>query len=87
MSAISSNKGGAWRMINNGYARLADIADQGVKHTTSIGYGFGIGTLVSQAIPFIDAHSWVVGLFGIMLTWITNVFFRIIDRSNRRKRN
>lgn len=74
-------------MIENSYAKLADVAEQGIKHTTNIGYSFSICTVVAQTVPFIDKHSWVIGLFGIILTWLTNIFFRVIDRLNKNKRN
>jgi hypothetical protein len=87
MPAVCPIRNGAQRMIENTYTRLVDMAEQSIKHTSSLGYGFSVGTLVAQAIPFIDKHSWVIGLFGILLTWLTNIFFRIIDQLNKpRKR-
>jgi hypothetical protein len=87
MNAATCPLSGAGRLMKQTAAAMVESAGAVAKHATTLGYSVSIGSLFVQAIPFIDAHSWIVGLFGIFLTWITNVVFKIIDRAGKRRKH
>jgi hypothetical protein len=37
--------------------------------------------VIGDWLTFIDHHTWIVGAALGLLTWITNVYFRIKDRN------
>jgi len=41
--------------------------------------------LIGDWLAFIDRHTWVVGAALGLLTWITNVYFRLKGRSAKAK--
>jgi hypothetical protein len=49
--------------------------------SSRLGYAISGYLVIGDWLSFIDHHTWVVGAALGLLTWITNVCFRLIDRN------
>lgn len=47
--------------------------------SSATSYGISVSLIIGDWIAIVDQHTWVVGVFGFLITWITNVIFKIIQ--------